>query len=184
MKIYNNYHIKILKEIESYKPWDSEEKEAKEKIVEYLKTNNIIIDTENKDGHLTASAWIVNSKRDKILMTHHKILDIWIQLGGHTNKGETAFIAALREGYEESGLKTISEVNKDIFDLDVHYFPETRKNKAHYHYDIRYLFEANENDEIVVSNESKDVKWISFEDLYKFTDEKALQRMMEKAKLK
>ena len=183
MIIRNEYHKTLLQELELHKTWDQEEEKAQNDIIQFLKTNEIIIGTQNTEGHVVASAWIVNPKRDKVILSHHRILDIWVQLGGHTDEGETAYEAALREGYEESGLEQIKDLDFKIFDLDVHYFPETKKRKAHYHYDIRYIFEADENQKIIVSNESKDVRWIPFEELAIYTEEKELHRMMGKVKL-
>ena len=177
-----NTHEDLLNELEKYETISIEEENSKSQTIKFLRTNDIVFGTKNIEGHVTASAWIVNKERSKVLMTHHKILDIWIQLGGHTDEGETPYQAGLREGYEESGLKNINEIEKSIFDIDVHYFPETKNKKAHYHYDFRYIFEADEKDEIIVSNESKDVKWISFNELEKYTSETALFRMREKSR--
>jgi len=183
MNFKTDYHIQLSRELEKYETWNQEEEKTKIEILNFLESNEIIIGTQNTEGHIVASAWIVNKGRDKVLLSHHRILDIWVQLGGHTDEWETAYDAALREGNEESGLGSIQNISSNIFDLDVHYFPDTKKRKAHYHYDIRYIFEADEDEKIVVSNESKDVKWIPFNELSSYTQEKELYRMMEKVKL-
>ena len=55
-------------------------------------------------GHVTASCWILCPERDEVLLTHHRKLGIWIQLGGHLDGGEDVLDAALREAREESGI--------------------------------------------------------------------------------
>ena len=37
------------------------------------------------EGHLTGSAWIVNRERTMTLLTHHRKLGKWLQLGGHAD---------------------------------------------------------------------------------------------------
>ena len=40
----------------------------------------------NFDGHITASAFILNESRDKMLLVHHKFLGKWLQPGGHVEQ--------------------------------------------------------------------------------------------------
>ena len=55
-------------------------------------------------GHFTASAWLVSSDGIRALLTHHRKLDRWLQLGGHADGDRDLARAALREAREESGL--------------------------------------------------------------------------------
>ena len=57
----------------------------------------------NTKRHVTASTWIVNPARTRVLLTHHAKLHKWVQLGGHTDEGEDWTAAAVREAHEESG---------------------------------------------------------------------------------
>ncbi len=175
------YKKQLITELNNYEAHDEEEIKAKRDILEFLDNNDSILGKNNTDGHITSAAWIVNHNRSKVILTHHMSLNMWIQLGGHTDDDESAYDAALREGYEESGLFKIEEVDKNIFDLAVHRFPERGTTKAHYHYDIRYLFEADEGLELSVSSESKDVEWVDFGDIETLTDEPAMRRMMLKS---
>jgi len=74
-------------------------------------------------GHITGSAWIVSPDRLHVLMTHHKKLNRWLQLGGHADGNPDVFTVALREAQEESGLKRIKPLAQQIFDIDVHPIP-------------------------------------------------------------
>src|SRR3546814_19569559 len=36
-------------------------------------------------GHFTASAWLVDGAGPRVLLSHHRNLDRWLQLGGHAD---------------------------------------------------------------------------------------------------
>ena len=59
----------------------------------------------NYNGHFTGSAWIISPDKSNILMTHHKKLGKWIQLGGHADGESDLLKVALREATEESGIQ-------------------------------------------------------------------------------
>jgi 8-oxo-dGTP pyrophosphatase MutT (NUDIX family) len=133
-------------------------------------------------GHITGSAWIVNSSRTKTLLVLHGKLNRWMQPGGHADGDENILRVALREAEEETGLKNLKAI-QTIFDIDIHLIPERKDFPAHDHYDIRFLLEADENEKVVVSDESHDVKWILLSELEKYTTERSVLRMKEKLAL-
>jgi 8-oxo-dGTP pyrophosphatase MutT (NUDIX family) len=95
-------------------------------------------------GHLTASAWIVNAGHTHALMTHHRKLNRWLQLGGHADGDLDLKRVALREAQEESGLKSIHCLSSAPFDVDVHTIPARADVPEHLHYDVRFLFAADD----------------------------------------
>lgn len=109
-------------------------------------------------GHVTASAWLVDRTRARVLLTHHRKLDRWLQLGGHADGDRDLARVALREAQEESGLDGLS-VEPSIFDLDRHWIPERRDVPGHWHYDVRYIVRAGESEAYAVSDESHDLAW-------------------------
>ncbi len=131
-------------------------------------------------GHFTASAWLVARDGDRVLLTHHRKLGMWLQLGGHTD-GERDFArVALTEAQEESGLPGLS-VEAGIFDLDRHWIPEHKGVPAHWHYDVRFVVRGGEDERFVVSEESHDLAWRQIASLV--NDEKSdpsLRRMAGK----
>lgn len=132
------------------------------------------------EGHVTGSAWIIDGPHKHCLLTHHKKLDRWLQLGGHADGDGNTVRVATREALEESGLKSLQLVSLEIFDLDIHRIPARGNEPEHDHYDVRYLFETARNEPLVVSNESHDLAWVALADIESVTTETSILRMVEK----
>ena len=99
-----------------------------------------------------------------MLLTHHKKLGLWLQLGGHADGERDLRIAALKEAEEESGLRAL-RIEDGIFDLDRHRIPEHKGVPAHWHYDVRYIVRAGEDEAYTVSDESHDLAWRAIAEL-------------------
>lgn len=132
-----------------------------------------------EDGHVTGSAWIVCPQRQRVLLTHHRKLQKWLQLGGHSDGDPNTLRVAQREVEEESGLSVI-EINDRVFDIDIHTIPARGEEPDHKHYDIRFLFEADDREPLTISSESNDLRWIAIEDLQNLTSEESVLRMARK----
>jgi 8-oxo-dGTP pyrophosphatase MutT (NUDIX family) len=170
--------IKLLKD---YEPDDLDEQKSKDRILSFVYNSDNFISRENAVGHITGAAWIVSKDRKKVLLTHHKKLDMWLQLGGHVDSDEHILETALREAREESGLTTLKCLSDKIFDVDVHLFPKKGEVDAHYHFDIRFLFEADENEELHrQKSESKGMKWIALDEVSEYAKEDTILRMTSK----
>jgi 8-oxo-dGTP pyrophosphatase MutT (NUDIX family) len=109
-------------------------------------------------GHFTASAWLVAADARRALLTHHRKLGLWLQLGGHADGDPVLPRAALKEAEEESGLPGL-RIEAGIFDLDRHWIPEHKGVPAHWHYDVRYVVRAGAGEDFVVSEESHALAW-------------------------
>ena len=131
-------------------------------------------------GHFTASCWLVDASGMRTLLTHHKKLGLWLQLGGHADGERDLRVAALKEAEEESGLTGL-RIEDGIFDLDRHWIPEHKGVPAHWHYDVRYVVRAGGNETYIVSDESHDLAWRDIAELATDGDADAsVQRMARK----
>ena len=100
----------LMNQIENYIPYNEQEEKDKALILEWIRQNENAFSRENKVAHMTASAWVVNPERDKVLMVYHNIYDSWSWLGGHAD-GETDLLSvALREVKEEAGITKVHPV--------------------------------------------------------------------------
>src|SRR5689334_1443005 len=131
-------------------------------------------------GHLTGSAWIVSPDRTQTLLTHHRKLDKWLQLGGHADGDRDLAAVALREAREESGLTRLRLVTPEVFDVDRHLIPARKTEPAHYHYDLRFMIEADSAEPLVISNESKDLAWVELARVTALNSEESMARMVRK----
>lgn len=131
-------------------------------------------------GHITASAWVVDDSHGKTLLTHHRKLGRWLQLGGHTDGNEKTLQSARREALEESGLESVEACSEHIFDLDIHAIPRRGDEPDHLHFDIRYAFVCTGKDSFTVSEESHALAWVELTDLSAFTSEPSMLRMAAK----
>jgi 8-oxo-dGTP pyrophosphatase MutT (NUDIX family) len=109
-------------------------------------------------GHFTGSAWLVSQDGGRVLLTHHRKLGRWLQLGGHADGEADLAHVALREAEEESGLTGLW-VEREIFDLDRHRIPARGSDPEHWHYDVRFVVRAGESEAFVVSDESHALAW-------------------------
>jgi 8-oxo-dGTP pyrophosphatase MutT (NUDIX family) len=132
------------------------------------------------EGHLTGSAWIVSPDRTRTLLTHHRKLGKWLQLGGHADGDPDLRAVALREAQEESGLVGLRTLGAALFDFDRHWIPERGAEPAHWHHDFRFIFEADPNEPLVVSSESKALSWVEVAAVTSLNPEESMARMVRK----
>ena len=135
-------------------------------------------------GHITGSAWIVNESRTKTLLIQHAKLNRWLQPGGHADGERDIPNVARREAEEETGLIKIKLLREDIFDLDIHLIPDRKDFPQHWHYDVRFLFEGDEKDELLISDESTGLDWFELHSLKELTENNnSIMRMVHKTNI-
>lgn len=131
------------------------------------------------DGHVTGSAWVVDSAGSKVLLTHHRKLGKWLQLGGHSDGDPDTLAVAMREAREESGL-SVQPIGEAVLDIDIHTIPARKREPAHLHYDVRFALRALSTGCLRVGPESIDLAWIDIKDLARLTGEESMLRMARK----
>ena len=153
-----------------------QEENDKENFLNFLEKNENAYSRENVSGHITVSSFVVNKSRTKVLFCYHNIYNSWSWTGGHADGEEKLLLVALRETGEETGINAVP-VTDSIFSVEI--LPvagHMRKGEyvsSHIHYNVTYLLEADENEELTVcEDENSAVAWISIEDIAEKSTEK------------
>jgi 8-oxo-dGTP pyrophosphatase MutT (NUDIX family) len=124
----------------------------------FLASDRRVFERDHAPGHFTGSAWLVSNDGERVLLTRHRKLQRWLQLGGHADGDHDLVRVALREAEEESGLRDLA-IEPEIFDLDCHRIPARGIEPDHLHYDVRYVVRATGSEAFVVSGESLELAW-------------------------
>ncbi len=168
--------MSIYDEIARYEPFNEQEARDKAVILRFLEQNEDAFLRENRIAHMTASAWVVNPARDKVLMVYHKIYDSWSWTGGHAD-GETDLLAvALREVTEETGVTHVRPVSEELFSLETLTVDGHEKKgqyvPSHLHLNVTYLLEADDTEALrVCEDENKGVAWFSLDEALRASTE-------------
>jgi 8-oxo-dGTP pyrophosphatase MutT (NUDIX family) len=153
----------LLKKLKRYTPSTTEKDVIKKNMILFIESDKNCFDRNNYYGHITASAWLT-SQDNRVLLTHHRKLKKWLQLGGHCDNQTDIVKAALKEAIEESGIDNITLRTDEIFDIDIHTIPAHNLEPEHYHFDVRFHFDTFET-AYKVSEESYDLRWFSRSEL-------------------
>ena len=181
--------MELIEQIERYRPYNEQEARDKSIMLDCLRAFEDVFTRENRLAHMTASAWVVNARFDRVLMAYHNIYDSWSWLGGHADGEADLLSVALREANEESGVLA-APVSPDIFSLEIlHVAPHVKRGKfvcAHLHLNVTYLLEADDKSPIRCKpDENSAVRWLSVQDVLSSVSEPAMrpvyQKLMEKA---
>ncbi len=176
----------VIEAINLYKStkWCSEEEIfIANQFITFVKENDRCFLRELTFGHLTASCWLWNFDQSACLFTHHRKLNKWLQLGGHADGHPNLLEVAIKEAQEESGIKEIEAISPQIFDLSIHEIPARSQEKAHLHYDVRYLLKIRKEAPLIISSESLDLRWIKPEDFSVYDLDPSILKMQEKLSL-
>lgn len=150
----------FIKILQNYSPVEPEEVQFKQKMLSFIEANSHCFERSLEIGHVTASSFLLNKDHSKALLMHHAKLDQWFQLGGHCDGDPDVLAVAIKEAQEESGIVQISPIRKTIFDIDIHLIPTNKKEKEHYHYDVRFLLQVTSDEKVVQNSESKELRWV------------------------
>lgn len=175
----------LLKIIKGYKPENEQEEADKEIMLEFIKAYDNCLLRENKIAHFTASSWIVNEDRTKVLMIYHNIYKNWAWTGGHADGEEDLQKVALREAGEETGVSNIRALSHEPISLenlcvDCHY-----KNgifvPSHLHFNVTYLLQADEKEQVrIKADENSGVRWVDWQQAPAMTREECMKEVYSK----
>ena len=175
----------ILEALNNYQPYNQQEEADLKVIKDQILAHKNIFRRENLSAHMTASAWVVNEKRNRVLMVYHNLYDSWSWLGGHADGQENLLEVAKKEVLEESGLKNIQVLCEDIFSIEVLTVDGHIKNgvyvPSHLHLNVTYLFQANEEEALYFkADENSDVKWFGLDEAIEASTEPWFQENIYK----
>lgn len=175
----------LKEQIERFVPFKEQEQEDKAMMIEYMNTFKDVLTRENKMCHFTASSWIVNKERTKVLMIYHNIYQSWAWTGGHADGDDDLLHVALKEAKEESGLEHLKVLNEGIYSLEIVtvdcHIKRGKFVPSHLHLDCCYLFEADENEPLKIKeDENSGVKWIDIDKATEVTSEPRMVPIYQK----
>ena len=161
--------MKALKNrIMAYSPCNEQEARDRQVMLYAIDRLEDTLTRDNPIAHFTASSWIVNPGRDRVLMAWHNIYKSWAWTGGHADGEADLLSVALREAREETGLTALSPVLPDIYSVEV--LPVNSHVKrgafvaAHLHLNVTYLLEADDAQPLRPKpDENSAVDWLPLE---------------------
>jgi 8-oxo-dGTP pyrophosphatase MutT (NUDIX family) len=164
--------MNYLEKIKEYVPYDDMEAQDRENILKYISLFGDVLCRSNNLCHFTSSAFILNKKRNRVLVLFHNIYNSWDWIGGHADGEANLLEVAKREIVEETGITSAVPISEDIFSLDITPCPAyTKKGKkisTHVHLSVLYLFEADEKETLIINREeNSNLKWMTFDEFLK-----------------
>ena len=167
---------KTIELLKQYHPSNEQEEMDVKQIINAEKVFGDILTRENTFGHLTSSAFIVNKDRTKVLCIYHNIYKSWGWVGGHADGDDDMLYVAKKEAVEETSLKNFEVVSEMPISVEILPVKGHVKNgkyvSAHMHYNVTYLLEANESDDVEIkADENSNIGWLGFDELIEICDE-------------
>jgi 8-oxo-dGTP pyrophosphatase MutT (NUDIX family) len=169
----------ILSALDRYASHHPSERNVVARFVTFVESEPRCFERDSWRGHVTGSAWLVDRSGARVLLTHHRKLGRWLQLGGHSDGDPDSFAVARREATEESGL-VVEPIGDDIFDVDIHPIPARGADPEHAHFDVRYALRVVGSEAFRASDESHALEWVSIPEIARYTDEPSMLRMADK----
>lgn len=176
---------KTVEMLKNYVPYNEQEKEDINRIIEAENVFGNILTRENEFCHLTASAFVINKQHNKVLCIYHNIYNSWSWVGGHADGDDDMLYVAKKETMEETSLQNFKVVGNAPISVEI--LPvksHVRKGKyvsGHLHLNITYLFEADENESVkILEDENSNIGWLTFEELVSKSDEAYMIPVYEK----
>lgn len=167
----------VLQLLEAYVPTREEQAYLDEMVALASGTDDPFSRDHFVPGHFTASGFVISPDGAALLLVHHRRLQRWLQPGGHIDPEDgDPVAAAAREVREETAVALAEPLPTELFDIDVHAIPAARGEPAHAHFDLRYLFQADNmafeaDDEVIAA------AWVSIDQIAAGWKDASVQRV-------
>ena len=176
---------KLKAMIEKYEPTCEQEEADKQLMLSYIENFEDTLTRENKTCHFTASSWIVNKEKTKVLMIYHNIYDSWAWTGGHCDGDPDVLHVALKEAEEETSLKSVRPLTEDLASLEIltvdGHVKRGKYVSSHVHLNCSFLLEADEEEELhIKEDENSGVKWIDVDKAVDASNEENMKPIYQK----
>ena len=177
--------MNLREQIEGFEPYNEQERADKEIMLSLIDTYKDVLTRENKVCHFTASNWIINKERTKVLMAYHNIYQNWAWTGGHCDGDSDLLRVALKEAQEETGIENFKVLSNGIYSLEIVAVNSHMKKGAfvptHLHLNCTFLLEADENDMVKIKpDENSGGKWIDIGQTVEITNEECMKPIYQK----
>lgn len=175
----------FIHQLERYQPFNGQEASDRAVMLQLLRSDSDNLALRCNPAHFTASGWIVNPKRDRVLMAYHNIYHAWSWLGGHLDGDWDAARVALREAQEEGGV-SVSLLSPELFSLEILTVDGHEKRgeyvSSHLHLNVTYLLQADDTAPLTVkADENSAVQWFALQEAPKASSEMWMrERIYEK----
>lgn len=171
--------------LEKFVPYNEQEESDKELMLKYIDQFDDVLTRENALCHFTASNWIVNKDKTKVLMIYHNIYNSWAWTGGHADGESDLLYVARKEAEEETGIKNLKLLSDGIFSVEnLTVDSHIKRGKfvsSHLHLNCTYLFEADEEDILrIKEDENSGVKWIDIDKVCEVSSEEKMKLVYKK----
>lgn len=175
----------LKEQIERYLPQNEQEEHDKSLMLEFINKFDDVLTRKNRMGHFTASSWITNKERTKVLMIYHNIYDSWAWTGGHCDGDADLLHVALKEAEEETGLKNLKVLDPNIASLEIVTVDGHVKRgeyvSSHVHLNCTFLLEGNEDEMLRIKvDENSGVKWVELDESVEITNEPKMKDIYRK----
>ena len=175
----------LRRQIEAYAPFDEQEARDREMMLMAIDKMENTLTRENIFTHFTASSWIVNPGRTRVLMAYHNIYKAWAWTGGHADGEDDLLAVALREAREETGIERIAPVIPGIYSLEtIPVFPHFKRGSfvcGHLHMNATFLLCADDGQAIHAKpDENSGVKWMPLEEVEDIREEPYMASIYQK----
>ena len=176
----------MLKEmLEKYEPCNEQEQRDKESMLRHMSLSDDYLTREDTTAHFSASNWIVNKERTKVLMIYHNIYDSWAWTGGHCDGDPDVLHVALKEAEEETSLKSVKPITDKLVSLEIvtvdGHVKRGKYVSSHVHLNCTFLLEADENEDLhIKADENSGVKWVDINEALKLTKEAKMVPIYQK----